>query len=1787
MSKTFQKPTHRAPPTRPQVEPLEDRVTPAGVLLTGSPAGSPGAVNVFEADTHTLNRTFTPFAEDFTGGVNVAGADVSGDGVADIIVAARAGGGPHVRVFDGATGAPLPGPLSNFFAFDPSFRGGVEVAAGDVDGDNRADVVVAAGPGGGPHVKVYSGYTGEVMHSFFAFEPSFRGGVEVASGDLTGDGRPDVAVAAGPGGGPHVVVYDGPTNAVLRNFFAFDPAFTGGARVAIGDTDGGSEDLVVSAGPGGAAHVRTFRGAEDRELASFLAFDAKTRGGARVVAYDSDDSADVDGFFIYGGAGDLLISGSMSKLASGAGTLDSAANSPFSAAVLAGSPMAASRGTIQFRRVGLGSYFEGEAASLPRTNQKPPPQNNYEVPNTPTPNVTERFRDGGLPVQTTDWWSPVMNRTTNHPGPNGWPADSNNLEVALVADPMVFGLRPDQTNQVDQLQFGLGQNVDPRYAVESHYQLGNIPPTPSGLVNNSTRVYYRYSPLESNGKMDVQVGVFDPAVPPGPDNAGDGSNAPAQRAVPATNIAVDDYSDWGATFAWTDPAGSFGMTATGLVGSPYTYFTTTGGKNVELYFGRVIQSVRTDQPVTTKDNTLPTRVLHNADGVLVIAVPQLDGQRFAGSTAYYAFFGPAGTVWNVTSRTTVDNSLTYDAKAETDLAGKDYFSAAALPASIVTGGTIGTEQLDMALLELFRSRAYAFPTDPPADPAKGCVGSTEVDPTFDPATGLLTTQYRVYTTLKEPGPADKPNVNSTLVTLYPHQFKNLDAASAQALAASPAATFVSPKGQLRLLVPQSSAIADGLAASTFATTLTYRGGVLPALPSGITNPADNDILLKYLARVAANPYDQLLVDPVTKTSGAGNFFSQGGAYESGKRALRVANLLPLFDMATPTAQYPAANIAAMRNTLIDQVKRHLADWFDASDYKFFLHDTVWDTVLPYPDDGFFAIQTNNDHHFHFGYFLKAAALVARYDPAFVGDAQFGPILTLLARDVANMDRTDARFPFLRNFQPYLGHNYADGVGKDDQGNNQESSSEAMNFSTGLILLGEAMMAVDATAGRQLRDAGIYLFATEEQSIGQYWFNVDGDNFPADFTDSYDATTLTAQIDAAQTTINVQATSTASTSLPIRLPAVTPFTIQIDRELMLVTASVPGPQLTTNTGTPINTFNWTVVRGVMGTTPAVHWLENTFDGTGRAFLDLPWTKRVSIKSAPFRATTLGGAIDEAVTQMVVTSTDAFPEANGFLVSIGNEVVEVTGGAGTATWTIVRGRAGTTATGHGAGEPVRLVSPTPIVAATIVQGGAVNRSNFFAGDSVDEPATNFLISWLPVSASSLYLGRYRTAGGGLYARDAFRSMLNMETFLFSDAPVYAAPPYKYVVNGTLKGTPGQGGEYPGNMWAYQAFSDPQGALAALEQYVIAPAAPDLMRTQGSPGGFDGLDTGESVAFTFSFAHALAGLGEVDPESFATSADGSGSVGTHAVFRDPATGARTYVAYNPHPTAARRWTFHNTDGTQVAIEVPAGSMVTQAGADAATRRVVLAPPQGLPSTAVPTNRLFLRGEIASGPDSKLSTFLSPQPGADALPVVLPVATGPSEGQPRGPDFPNQVDFGAPMTFEITGISGAPAAGANSPGGPRTVFSIPVLNNLFRNPVDGNFNENSAVVVLNVAYFASASDQTPSRVEVWSQGPQLYDGNGVLQPGFGSGRATWQPYISQTWFDRAAGNEALWFRGEYPTMTDGRVRVSVWTLVPNKKQNNDADLPQSQIGLRTNAAPNQANQAYVDIPYTGVTVT
>jgi hypothetical protein len=249
-------------------------------IITAPGLGGGPDVRVFDGSTGQLIREFLAFVPGFLGGVNVAAGDVNGDGYADVIAAADAGGGPQVEVFSGKDGTVL----QSFFAYDPRFLGGVRVAAGDVDGDGHADIITAPGAGGGPDVRVFSGVTGAIIREFMAYAPGFLGGVYVAAGDVNGDGKADIITGAGAGGGPQVNVFDGATGALLQSFFAYDPRFTGGVRVGyVGDLNGdGKGEIITGAGAGGGPQVNILDGTTLTMLDSFFAYDPHFAGGVFV-----------------------------------------------------------------------------------------------------------------------------------------------------------------------------------------------------------------------------------------------------------------------------------------------------------------------------------------------------------------------------------------------------------------------------------------------------------------------------------------------------------------------------------------------------------------------------------------------------------------------------------------------------------------------------------------------------------------------------------------------------------------------------------------------------------------------------------------------------------------------------------------------------------------------------------------------------------------------------------------------------------------------------------------------------------------------------------------------------------------------------------------------------------------------------------------------------------------------------------------------------------------------------------------------------------------------------------------------------------------------------------------------------------------------------------------------------------------------------------------------------------------------------------------------------------------
>ena len=187
--------------------------------------------------------SFFPYGENYDKGINLAVGDLNNDGKAEIVTGTKRGGGPQVRIFNYQGELIHPG----FFAYNKNFRGGVSVAIGDLDGNGWPEIITGAGFGGGPHVRIWSG-GGKLLHpGFFAYDFRFRGGVNVAAGDTDGDGRAEIITGAGFGGGPHIKVFDGKKLTLKSEFFAFDTRGRGGAQVTAADLDqDGKTEIVAS-----------------------------------------------------------------------------------------------------------------------------------------------------------------------------------------------------------------------------------------------------------------------------------------------------------------------------------------------------------------------------------------------------------------------------------------------------------------------------------------------------------------------------------------------------------------------------------------------------------------------------------------------------------------------------------------------------------------------------------------------------------------------------------------------------------------------------------------------------------------------------------------------------------------------------------------------------------------------------------------------------------------------------------------------------------------------------------------------------------------------------------------------------------------------------------------------------------------------------------------------------------------------------------------------------------------------------------------------------------------------------------------------------------------------------------------------------------------------------------------------------------------------------------------------------------------------------------------------------
>ena len=306
------------------VESLEGRRVMAANVAVGSEIGvsSTPLVRLVDVDTGAVKAQVQAFENAFKGGVRVAMGDVDGDAVPEVLAASGPGRVGEIRVFrqqvSGNTTTLIELVAYRTIPFGLSYTGGVEIAAGDLDGNGREDIVAAMSRGAGT-VKAFLSVAAAdpvqnvAFKSFTPFGPTFTGGASVAVADLgtfsggrlvngeTPDNRVEIIVGSGAGMAGTVVAYD--VSAAPRVIARIASATgQGGVALSTGRVNADAiDDITVSAGRGGGGVTEVYSGRKAatggaERLARFAAFTGLARPNAPVftAAVDSDGDGRID-----------------------------------------------------------------------------------------------------------------------------------------------------------------------------------------------------------------------------------------------------------------------------------------------------------------------------------------------------------------------------------------------------------------------------------------------------------------------------------------------------------------------------------------------------------------------------------------------------------------------------------------------------------------------------------------------------------------------------------------------------------------------------------------------------------------------------------------------------------------------------------------------------------------------------------------------------------------------------------------------------------------------------------------------------------------------------------------------------------------------------------------------------------------------------------------------------------------------------------------------------------------------------------------------------------------------------------------------------------------------------------------------------------------------------------------------------------------------------------------------------------------------------------------------------
>ncbi len=237
-------------------------------------------VRVFNNNGHETSNGFFAYKDSYPGKSQILITDIDDDNIKETLVNYQG----IITIYKNGR------VYKKFEPYDSKFQGEISLTISDLDGDGTKEIITGAGKGGGPHVRIFSKDGKLLTGGFFAYEKNFRGGVNVAALDLNDDGTKEIITGAGKGGGPHVRIFSKDGKLLTGGFFAYDREFSGGVNISVGDVNGdGYGEVITGAGPGGSPRVKIFN-RDGQLINSFLAYEDGFLEGVKVIALDINNN---------------------------------------------------------------------------------------------------------------------------------------------------------------------------------------------------------------------------------------------------------------------------------------------------------------------------------------------------------------------------------------------------------------------------------------------------------------------------------------------------------------------------------------------------------------------------------------------------------------------------------------------------------------------------------------------------------------------------------------------------------------------------------------------------------------------------------------------------------------------------------------------------------------------------------------------------------------------------------------------------------------------------------------------------------------------------------------------------------------------------------------------------------------------------------------------------------------------------------------------------------------------------------------------------------------------------------------------------------------------------------------------------------------------------------------------------------------------------------------------------------------------------------------------------------